>query len=155
MTIEDKPSTQADGITMSGGRVYSLATKGSKDVIDGGTSMAMARSAIEKIRRSQPDLLITVFYTDQPRNDFNALVQNVHGLGPFMNYLEEFKNVFPMFSGTSFYRQILPGNSLHLGFSATAMHWLSAKPGDISNHVHMIGASGQELDTFRSQSPAD
>jgi len=57
--------------------------------------------------------------------------------------------------GTSFYREILPPGTLHLGFSATAMHWLSAKPGDISNHVHMVGATGQELDAFRAHAHAD
>lgn len=52
--------------------------------------------------------------------------------------------------GTSFCREILPPGTLRLGFSATAMHWLSAKPGDISNHVHMVGATGQELDAYRN-----
>ncbi len=179
-------SAQADGITMSGGGVYSLATKGAKDVInnatpmvvhaiesipvqsfssvftladmgcaDGGTSLDMMQTAITEIRQKASAIPVSIIYTDQPRNDFNALVKNIHGLGPFKSYLPQFTNLFPLFSGTSFYRKILPSNSLHLGFSATAMHWLSGKPGDISNHVHMIGARGEELQLYRARARED
>jgi hypothetical protein len=87
-------------------------------------------------------------YTDQPRNDFNALVGTIHGLAPV-------EGVYPMFSATSFHRQILPSDGLDLGFSATAMHWLSAKPCDISDHVQAVGASGAELAAFARQGNAD
>eukprot|EP00494_Astrolonche_serrata_P003786 UN03794 len=109
-----KDSAQADSVTMSGGGVYSLATKGAKDVIDvatplvvdtinalplasisngftmsdmgcadGGTSLSMIEAAIEAVRARAPDVAVSIVYSDQPRNDFNALVTNVHGLGPF------------------------------------------------------------------------
>jgi len=55
----------------------------------------------------------------------------------------------------SFYKQIVPDRSLDLGFSATAMHWLSEKPGNISNHVHMVGASDDDLNRFRQQAQRD
>lgn len=181
-----RPSAQADGITMSSGGVYSLATKGAKDVInnatpmvahaidsiplqafrshfsiadmgcaDGGTSLEMIRNALTSVRQKAPDTPISVTYTDQPRNDFNALIKNIHGLGPFESYLSQFDYVYPVFSGTSFYREILPPGSLHLGFSATAMHWLSDKPGDISTHVHMIGAKEEELERYRAHAHND
>ena len=171
---------------MSVDGVYSLATKGAKDVIDnatelvvtaidsippasfrhgfnisdmgcadGGTSLQMIERVLGTVREKNNELPVSVVYTDQPRNDFNALVKNVHGLGPFTSYLDKAEHVYPLFSGTSFYRQIVPANSLHLGFSATAMHWLSAKPGDISTHVHMVGASGEELDVYRNHAHAD
>lgn len=178
-------SIQADGITMSSGGVYSLATKGAKDVInnaaplvmraiesmpvqsftqftladmgcaDGGTSLDMIGNVLAAVRGKAPDKPITVVYTDQPRNDFNALIKNVHGLGPFDSYISRFDRVFPVISGTSFYRQILPPASLHLGFSATAMHWLSDKPGNISTHVHMVGAEAEELQRYRDHAHAD
>ena len=82
-------------------------------------------------------------------------MQIVHGLSGFKSYLDEFDNVFVSASGTSFYRQTLPGSSLDLGFSATAMHWLSRKPGNISNHVHAVGAQGAELAAFQEQARED
>lgn len=177
---------QSDGITMSGGGLYSLATVGAKHVIDAatplvldainslplasieqgftisdmgcadaGTSLSMIGKAIDAVSARVPAAPISVVYTDQPRNDFNALITNVYGLGPFETYLDDRDNVFPLVSGTSFYRQIMPSGSLNLGFSATAMHWLSQKVCNISNHVQAIGAEGSELQAFRRQAHSD
>lgn len=179
-------SSHSEGITMSGGGVYSLATLGAKHVIDAatplvtdaidslpeaslaagftlsdmgtadaGTSLTMVAQAIEAIRMRRPGIPVTIVYSDQPRNDFNALVANVHGLGPFETYLDRFDDVFPLVSGTSFYARILPPESVHIGFSATAMHWLSARVCNISNHVQAVGAEGEELAAFRAQAHAD
>ncbi len=129
----------SEGITMSGGGLYSLATIGAKHVIDaatpmvleaieslpldsiaqgftlsdmgtadGGTSMAMITRAIDCVSARVPQAPITVVYADQPRNDFNALLSNVHGLGAFESYLDRRADIFPLVSGTTFYRQILP-----------------------------------------------
>ena len=171
--MTEQSAAQADNVTMSGGGLYSLATKGAKDVIDkatpqvlaaiqslnrnqqsqaftmadmgcadGGTSLSMVRAALTEVAGLSPDIQSTVIYADQPRNDFNALVQIIHGLTDFDSYLDDIPNVFPLCSGTSFYRQAVPAGTLDLGFSATAMHWLQGKPCDISDHVHMVGASG-------------
>ncbi len=177
---------QSEGITMSSGGLYSLATTGAKLVIDAatplvteaieslpdscmadgftlsdmgcadaGTSLSMISSAIDTVFRRAPGIPVSIVYTDQPRNDFNALFTNVHGLGPFDTYLDERKNIFPLVSATSFYRQILPAGSLNLGFSATAMHWLSNKVCNITNHVQAVGAEGSELKAFRKQASSD
>ncbi len=179
-------NAQSDGITMSGGGLYSLATVGAKHVIDAatpliinairalpesslrdgfilsdmgcadaGTSLSMIAKSIDAIHKRTPNLPVSIVYTDQPRNDFNALITNVYGLGPFDSYLDERTNIFPLVSGTSFYRQILPANTLNIGFSATAMHWLSQKVCNISNHVQAVGAKGAELQAFRKQAHSD
>ena len=107
-----------------------------------------SQRVVETVRRRWPAREIALVYTDQPRNDFNALVGTIHGAAPV-------DGVYPLFSATSFHRQILPSGSLDLGFSATAMHWLSAKPCDISDHVQAVGASGAELAAFARQGNAD
>ena len=140
-------SAQPEGITMSGGGLYSLATIGAKHVIDAatpmvedaisalpdstlangftlsdmgcadaGTSLSMVGKAINAVNQRSPGLPISIVYTDQPRNDFNALITNVYGLGPFETYLDDRENIFPLVSGTSFYRQIVPDSSLNIGF---------------------------------------
>lgn len=121
---------------------------------DGGTSLDLWRKVATHIR-NQSTADIQIVYADQARNDFNALVQILHGLTDFDTYLNEFDNLRLLQSGASFYTPALPADSLHLGFSATAMHWLSAKPGDISDHVHMVGASGKELERFTAQAQQD
>ena len=179
-------SESLQNITMSGGGVYSLATRGAEDVInkaaplvidalnsmsipedqsdftfadmgtaDGGTSLKLVENFINSLRKKSPQLDINIVYVDQPKNDFNSLVQTVLGLGHFPSYLETAENVYPFFSANSFYKQILPDNSLDFGFSATAMHWLSQKPCDLSQHVHMVGAEGEEYLQFAEQGKKD
>ena len=172
-------------ITMSTGGAYSLATRGAQDVInaaipmveeallkmdleekrnfsfadmgcaDGGTSLQMISQLITTLRSNNPNIEVKVHYTDQPNNDYNGLIQTVLGLGHFPSYLETHKRVYPLFSANTFYNQILPDSSLDFGFSATAMHWLSKKPCNLSNHVHMVGAEGEEYLCFSEQGKKD
>lgn len=122
---------------------------------DAGTSMEMITRAIDCVSTRAPQAPITVVYADQPRNDFNALIANVYGLGAYESYLDGRAHVFPLVSGTTFYRQILPSGTLDIGFSATAMHWLSARVCNISNHVQAVGAEGDELRAYRQQAHRD
>ena len=116
-------------ITMAGGGVYSLATRGAEDVInksiplvidalnsmsipeyqldftftdmgtaDGGTSLKLVEKLIHSIRKKKPKIDINIVYVDQPKNDFNSLVQTVLGLGHFPSYLETLEYVYPFFS---------------------------------------------------------
>jgi hypothetical protein len=132
-------SGHSEGITMSGGGLYSLATIGAKHVIDAatpmvldaieqlpldaiepgftisdmgtadaGTSLAMITRVVDAVAARAPGTPVTVVYSDQPRNDFNALIANVYGLGSYESYLERHADIFPLISGTSFYRQIVP-----------------------------------------------
>jgi SAM-dependent methyltransferase len=143
--IESLPlESFADGFTLS-----------DMGTADAGTSMAMITRAIDCVSARAPQAPISVVYADQPRNDFNALISNVYGLGAFESYLERRADIFPLVSGTTFYRQILPAGTLDIGFSATAMHWLSAKVCNLTNHVQAVGAEGAELEAFRRQAHGD
>ncbi len=134
---------------------------------DGGTSLDMVRAALQCVRAVAKQAELTITYADQPRNDFNALVGMVHGLHDhgslesgefqtsFQTYLGEMEKVYPLFSANSFYLQVVPDNSLDLGFSATAMHWLSAKPTNLSDHIHMVGAHGDERLAFAGHAARD
>ena len=58
--------------------------------------------------------------------------------------------------GTSFYRECLPPSSVQLGFSATAMHWLSKKPCDITGALHHSMITDlEEKEKFRKQAVED
>ncbi|MFO1059398.1 MAG: hypothetical protein U1E53_20820 [Dongiaceae bacterium] len=177
-------SDATSGIAMKGGGYYSLATAGAKDVIDGaapllldaldripldgpcftmadfgcadgGTSLDAVARTLEAVRRRAPDLPLAMVYTDLPRNDFNALFAYLHGGGPGAQRLAAIPGLHVFASATSFYRPILPPGSLSLGFSATAMHWLSTKPCDITGHVQAVGATGAERAAFARQGRAD
>lgn len=117
---------------------------------DGGTSIDLVRRIIGEVRVRAPGRPICMTYTDLPRNDYSALFNLVHGgRSDVVSYLDEHDDVFVFASGTSFYLPIFPAATLDFGFSATAMHWTSGVHGSISNHVHAVGARGEELETFR------
>ena len=127
-------------------RAFTIADYGAAD---GGTSVDMIRQLIGGIRARARDRAVSVIYTDLPRNDYSEVFRMIHGeRDGIRSYTDDFENVFVMAAGTSFYQQILPPQSVDFAFSATAMHWLSGKPGNLSDHVHAVGASGNEWQTF-------
>jgi SAM dependent carboxyl methyltransferase len=122
---------------------------------DGGTSVDMWRCALAELRKKAPQRPIEICYTDLPRNDFAQLFRMIHGQTEIVSYYKQFDNLYVFASGTSFHEAIFPPRSLNLGFSATASHYLSRTPQTISDHVHMVGASGPERDAFIDQGRYD
>jgi hypothetical protein len=123
---------------------------------DGGTSIALHHTLLAALR-ARTERAITLTYTDLPHNDFSALFRLLHGLLPGRAALglADVPGLFTFASGTSFHRQIFPDGTISLGFSATAMHWLSRLPAMLAEHVHAVGAEGGDLAAFRAQAAAD
>ena len=111
---------------------------------DGGTSIEMWRRVLGELRRALPSRPIEIVYTDLPRNDFSQLFRTIHNQTDVASYYGELEEVYPFASGTSFHQKIFPAGSLNLAFSATASHYISKVPGVIADHVHMVGAKGDE-----------
>ncbi len=124
---------------------------------DGGTSKEMWFNLIKKIRESGDRRQIKILYTDLPSNDFSTLFKNMQGMHGDNNfaYQKFFKDVYVHGCGTGFHSQILPSNTLSLGFSATAMHYISQKPCQIKNHVHMVKSNPSEKIKFINQAKID
>ena len=112
---------------------------------DGGTSVGMwtprARPRARPPFRAGRSRCSTA---DLPRNDFSQLFRMIHGQTDIQSYYGQIPDVYPFASGTSFHQAIFPPGSLDLAFSATASHYISKVPCNISDHVHMVGASGEE-----------
>ncbi len=122
---------------------------------DGGTSMEMIGRAVAALRAKAPERPVVLTYTDLPSNDFSQVFRNTQGNGSAGDHLTGQDQLFVFASGTSFYRQVLPRASLNLGFSATAMHWITGTPCPIRDHVHAVGAQGRELAAFTEQGMQD
>ena len=135
-------------------RTFAVADFGAAD---GGTSLDLMKRVVAAVRDRAPETPIAITYTDLPHNDFSVLFRRLHGLlGPAETApLAGMDRLYTFASGTSFHRQILPDDSLSLGFSATAMHWLSTRPGVIADHVQAVGASETEREPYRRQAAAD
>ena len=124
---------------------------------DGGTSQEMWFNLINKIRSSNDNREIELLYTDLASNDFSTLFKTMQGMqgNSKISFQKQFPNIFVHSCGTGFHKQLLSSNSLSLGFSATAMHYISEKPCQINNHVHMVGADLIEKEKFAKQALKD
>ena len=122
---------------------------------DGGTSIDMWGRVLARVREIVSNRPIEMIYTDLPRNDFSQVFQIVHGLTDTKSYLEDVPGVHVLASGTSFHDAILPAGTLDLGFSATASHYIVSTPCNITDHIHMVGAHGDERAAYEAQGAAD
>jgi hypothetical protein len=136
------------------GRPINIADYGAAD---GGTSKKSIRDTVAALRGRFTNQQILVTYTDLASNDFSTLFKSMQGLdGDADNtYYNEFDGVFVHACGIGFHRQLIPDGSLSLGFSATAMHYISEKPCEIPDHVHMVGASGAALQAYADRAAKD
>lgn len=124
---------------------------------DGGTSQEMWCNLIKKLRKNNDNREIEILYTDLASNDFSTLFRTMQGMqgNHKIAFQNKFSNVFIHGCGTGFHQKLMTRGSLSLGFSATAMHYVSEKPCQIENHVHMVGASEKEKFQFEKQALKD
>lgn len=103
---------------------------------NGYNSLLPIGAAIRTLRsRARPDHAILVAHTDLPDNDFTALFTTL-AEDPD-SYLLKDGASFASAVGRSFYQQILPSDSIVLGWSSWATQWLSRVPAPIGDHIHV------------------
>ena len=108
----------------------------------GYNSLLPIGAAIGALRtRTRGDHAILVAHTDLPSNDFTALFTTITEDAD--SYLARDKATFASAVGRSFYQQILPSETIALGWSSWATHWLSRVPAPIGDHIH-IAHSAEE-----------
>ena len=181
---KDGINTQ-DVLSMRGAGYYSERTAGARNVIndavamvvaaikdlpnsdtlriadygaaDGGTSQQMWNMVIGSRRDAGDKRQVEMIYTDLASNDFSTLFRMMQGMqGDHKHaYQNNFENVFVHGCGTGFHKQLMTSASLHLGFSATAMHYVSVKPMEIPNHVHAACADAVSKLAFAKQAALD
>ena len=120
----------------------------------GKNSLIPMRAAINGLRRRVgPRRAISVFHIDQPSNDFNSLFE-VLDADPD-RYVADDPEVYPAAIGKSFYENVLPPQSVHLGWSSYAAVWLSRVPAVIPDHFISVCCSGQVREAFDRQAAKD
>lgn len=102
----------------------------------GHNSLLPISAAIAVLRnRTRTEHSILVTHTDVPDNNFTALF---HTLSDDPDtYLKKDGASFASAIGRSFYSQIMPSNSVNLGWSSWAIQWLSQVPGPVPDHVQV------------------
>lgn len=97
---------------------------------DGGTAWGLWRNVVEVLCDRPGAEHLEFVVNDLPANNWNALASNLARLS------EAFPGVTTAMAPRSFYELVAAPGSVSLGFSATAMHWLSAMPGHLPTHTH-------------------
>ena len=94
------------------------------------------REAIAALRqRVGTSRAISVVHTDLPSNDFSALFEALESDPD--SYLRGEQATFASAVGRSFYRQLLPSDSVTLGWSSWSVQWLSRTPALIPDQVQI------------------
>ena len=120
----------------------------------GKNSMGPMQVAIRGLRsRVGSGRAISIFHIDQPSNDFAALFA-VLDTDP-ERYVADEPNVFPAAIGRSFYENVLPPSSVHLGWSSYAAVWLSRIPALIPGHFISLFSTGSVRAEFERQAAKD
>jgi hypothetical protein len=109
------------------------AANGYNSLLPIGAAIAIVRE------RTRPDHAILVAHTDVADNDFTALFSTLTEDPD--SYLKKDAATFASAVGRSFYTQILPSDSIVLGWSSWAVHWLSRIPMPIPDHVQISYSS--------------
>jgi hypothetical protein len=108
----------------------------------GHNSLVPVCAAIAVLRkRTRPEHSILVAHTDVAENDFTVLFQTLDDDPD--SYLKKDAASFASAIGRSFYTQILPSNSVNLGWSSWAVQWLGKVPAPVPDHLQ-VSYSGDE-----------
>lgn len=101
---------------------------------NGHNSLLPVNAAIKILRqRSRPEHAIAVTYTDVPENDFSALFRTLREDPD--SYLDHDPCTYFSAVGRSYYSQILPSNTVTLGWSSWSVLWLSTTPAPVTDHI--------------------
>ena len=111
------------------------ASTGHNSLLPIGAAIAVVR------KRTRPEHSVLVAHTDIADNDFTVLFQTVEDDPD--SYLKKDAASFASAVGRSFYTQILPSNSVNLGWSSWAIQWLGRIPAPVPDHL-LVVYSGDE-----------
>ena len=100
----------------------------------GKNSLSPINIAISSILSRNPKQnSISVIHTDLPSNDFSSLFETIEKNNN--SYLKNHCRIFPFAVGRSYFDQILPPNSVDIGWNSWSLQWLSASPKNIDDHI--------------------
>jgi salicylate 1-O-methyltransferase len=122
------------------------ASTGHNSLLPVGAAIAVLR------KRTRPEHSILVAHTDVPDNDFTAMFRTLADDPD--TYLSKDAATFASAVGRSFYAQILPSNSVNLGWSSWAIQWLSRVPTPIPDHVQIAYSSDEAVRTAYAKQAA-
>lgn len=128
-----------------------IADFGSSQGHNSMVQMAMALDRLTKRTGSGRDIMVV--HTDLPHSDFTSLFVMLDTAPD--SYRRGRDHVFASAIGRSFYERLLPAGSLAFGWSAFALHWMSALPVTLRAHIWPASASPDEAKLLAEVAAAD
>lgn len=126
---------------------------------EGSNSIFTMKLTIDIVRSIYPHLGFMVVHNDLPANNFNRLFSALQSdqSGYATVYGASIENpVFVFASGQSFCTQVMPANSVHLGFSSASLHWSSrVPPGLVHDHIACYLGTADEVERGEALALAD
>lgn len=111
----------------------------------GANSLGPVSAAIGAVRQ-RAQVPIQVHHVDLPSNDFTALFLAVQKSPD--SYIGRYPDVYYGAIGRSFYEAVMPPESVNLGWSANAIHWLQTVPCLVIEHIWPHGGNENERRQF-------
>ena len=105
------------------------ASTGHNSLLPIGAAIAVLR------KRTRPEHSVLVAHTDVAENDFTVLFKTLQHDPD--SYLKKDAASFASAIGRSFYTQILPSNSVNLGWTSWAIQWLGRIPTPVPDHLQV------------------
>jgi hypothetical protein len=120
---------------------------------EGRNSLRPLGAALDRIRARPEGATppVWVVHTDLPGNDYSSLFETV-ARDPH-SYARP--GVFTFAAGRSFYEPLLPAGSVALGWSATAVVWLSRTPCPLPGHLFSYASTGERRSVWAAAAAAD
>jgi salicylate 1-O-methyltransferase len=110
----------------------------------GHNSLLPIGAAITVLRkRTRPEHSVLVAHTDVADNDFTVLFQTLEDDPD--SYLRKDAASFASAVGRSFYTQILPSNSVNLGWTSWAIQWLGRIPAPVPDHLQVAYSADEKV----------
>ena len=122
------------------------ASTGHNSLLPIGAAISVLRS------RTRTEHSILVTHTDVPDNDFTALFRTLSDDPD--TYLRRDEKSFASAVGRSFYNQILPSDSVNLGWSSWAIQWLSEVLRPVPDHVQVAYSADAAVRTAYARQAA-
>lgn len=137
-------------IPLTGRAPLLIADYGSSE---GRNSLPPLAAALDEIggRDAGATRELAVVHTDLPGNDFSSLFEAIAAdPGTYAR-----PGAFSFAAGRSFYEQLLPTGSVSLGWSSTAVLWLSEAPCPLPDHLFSFRQEGERRRRWAERAAAD
>jgi len=153
-------ATASPGVELLRRAAHTVAFQSSRPIVVADYGCAQGRNSLEPMAvakralrdRAAAGQAICFVHDDVPENDFATLFQT---LASPESYLRDDPNAFACAIGRSFYEQIVPPESVTLGWTAWSLQWLSRTPMAIPDQVQVAYSRDAAARTAFERQAAD